>query len=150
MPYCLTVSGLPRGLCGPLRLVAVEAIAEQPSVCIKQDCRGPSPYVAEVTIPMLAWVCDARGCTHCGNTQVTVCCRLPPGCANARGSLMAAAEVRLADGGCPSCVPTFDVRLQVCVEVYMVRMEPCGSKEGKKCPPFPPKPMYPQPHWYYE
>lgn len=142
----LTVCGLPCGICPPLRLIGLETACQEPSVCLIEDCCGPSPIVAEVTIPLMAWVCDAIGQTYCGQTQVTVCCGMPGGCAREDGLLVATADVRLHDPGCCVCGTVFTVRLQVCVDVYMIRMSPCGPKTGCRMPfASPSLPMYPQP-----
>lgn len=145
---CVVVSGLPCGICGPLRLMALEPAKKEPCVRILEDCRGPSPFVAEVLIPLVAWVQDSTGCTHCGHTQVKAYCSMPSCCDRASGALVALADVRLVDVCGLSCIPEFEVRLQIFVEVYMVRIEPCKHLRKKECMPFSSMPMYPQPTWY--
>ncbi len=145
---CIAVSGLPCNICGPLRLLGLESTGEKPDVRLLEDCRGPSPWIAEVTIPLLAWVQDATGCTHCGQTQVKAYCSMPSCCDHASAALVACAEVRLVDACGLSCTPEFEVRLQIFVEVYVVRVEPCKCHRKKECALFPQMPMYPQPAWY--
>ena len=145
LPACLTVTCLPCGLCGPFTLLAVEPCGE-PAVQIRRTCRGPSPFVAEVTIPLTAWVCDGSGCRHAGSAEAVMSVRISEACACGPGTLMASADVRLQDPGCPSRCPTFDARLAVCAEVFRICMGPCGRERGnERC--FDTRPMFPQPWW---
>lgn len=139
LPACLTVSGLPCGLCEPVYVTAVEACGEI-AVRMLDAC------LAEAEIPLTVWVCDAAGRNACGAASVRLRCRIAA--AGSRGgSLVAQAAVRLVDSGC-GCGQRFEVRLAVWLEVYLVRLEPCGARphDGPPPPP-PPKPLYPQP-WY--
>jgi len=146
-PARLCVTGLPQGLCQPLRLVCVEPGNEEPCIAVKRNCSGPFPMVAEVTVPLVVWVCDARGRKCSGCAKTVICVNIPARCGCDQGIFMASADVRLADPGCPACQPVFDVRLQTRAEVYLVRLEPCGRTCQRECL-FPQLPMYPQPcHW---
>ncbi len=145
MPECISVSGLPLGISEPLCLVGLEAGCEEPSVCIKESCRGSSPAVAEVTVPLKAWVRDACGRTYCGFSQMTVFVRMPASCLRERGTVLADAEVRLVDAGRPACRATFDIRVEVCVKVAVIRMESRGCE--RDCGFMNNLPYYPQP-WF--
>ena len=146
LPVRLDVSGLPCGLVGPVQLLALEPDGGQPTVRVREDCFGPTPQIAEVSIPLIAWVRDAAGCTHCGRTEAVVCVSLPRGCCRGPGTFCAEASVRLVESEC-SCTSVFEACVSVRVEVYMVRMEPasCGSDRGCPCPRPSPMPMYPEP-----
>ena len=142
----LRVTGLPRGACGPWTLAGLETSCEEPCVRVRRNCRGPSSFVAEVTVPLTAWVCDANGCRHAGNTEVVICVRISDACGCGPGSLMASADVRLQDPGCPSPCLTFDVRLAVFAEVFRIWVGSCGRERGNECR-FDSRPMFPQPWW---
>ncbi len=143
MSESLIVSGLPAGLCEPMALIGVEICGDVTVRMLHSAC-GPSPAVAEVTVPLTAFVRDARGCTYTGCTSLIVCCHLPCACQRTGGPLVAAARVRLIDGGC-SIRATFDARLDVSIEVFAVESEPCGAS----CPRDwqSPQNFYPQPHY---
>lgn len=147
MPERLYVSGLPGGICTPLTLTGIESSREQPCINLRSGCRGPSPVIAEVTVPLIAWVCDANGCTHCGSTQIVLCVKMPSSCATCDGAFLANACVRLIES-CRSCEPIFNVRLSVSAEVYMIRTNPCVNpcNPSNQCC-FPQKPMFPQPFY---
>ena len=147
MPSTICVSGLPACVCMPLQLIAIEQTCAQPEVCLRPQCRGPWPMVAEVTIPLKAWVCDAQGCTHCGEAEVTVCVNMPSSCCGQEGALLAAACIRLFETGAASCDARFCVRLQVSVEVYLVGVQQCRRPDPCACV-FPQLPLYPQPQPY--
>lgn len=148
IPETLCVTGLPTGICTPITLTAIEASRDQPSVNLRKDCRGPSPIIAEVSVPLIAWVCDANGRTHCGYTQVVICVRMPAPCAACDGAFLANACVRLIES-CRSCEPVFNVRLEVSAEVYMIRVNPCANSCANPSNPccFPQKPLFPQPFY---
>ncbi|MCL1963754.1 MAG: hypothetical protein FWF69_01660 [Firmicutes bacterium] len=144
VPATICVTGLPCGVCGPWTLLALEPTCEEPCVRIKHNCRGPSPTVAEVVVPLIAWVCDANGCRHAGCAEAVICVSIARACACAHGAFMATADVRLQDAGCPVCGPTFEVRLRVCAEVFVVWMDSCGRRAECDCF-FDNRPFYPQP-----
>ncbi len=144
LPERLSVTGLPMGLLEPLTLVGVEQSCDAPTVCVKETRRGPAAVVAEVRIPLVAWVRDRRGRVCAGYTQFTACVPLPRGCVCQPGAYVAEAQVRLVNGGPPVTCPTFDVRLAVCVQVFMVQMPPRGRCGRGACDPFFSMPLYPQ------
>lgn len=135
------------GLCPPLMLKGLEVSQSKPDVCIKRCARGPSSALAEVTIPLTAWVCDSNGRVCCGESQITVCVRMPNSCICSDGMLMASACIRLIDAGGVRCEPIFCVRLELLVEVFLVRVNPCQCKNNQ-CQ-MPSLPMFPQPHYLF-
>lgn len=143
MTETICVSGLPGDLCAPFTLQGLEVSQEQPTVNIRRHCGGPSPVVAEVTVPLIAWVCDAVGRTHCGVSQIVICVRMPSSCAACNGVFLANACVRLIETGCSRSGPVFDVRLEVMAEVFLILANPCANRSAL-CR-FPQKPMFPQP-----
>lgn len=162
LPVCLEVTGLPCGLCGPFTLLSVEADGNNVQILPQADsCCGPCAQSAQARIPLLVRVCDGCGCQYCGAAEVCVPVRAPrgDGCSAFGGSLTAIGGVRLAGGCGAACEPVFSVRLEVWVDVYLIRMEPCGHGEPpppkprpNPCPPpsqgprpFPPPPPFPAP-----
>lgn len=141
----LTVDGLPECAQPPFTLMAVCAAGE-PSWT-----ESPDPVrrmvCLHVTVPLLCQVRDGCGSVHTGRSclEVDTALRLPvPQGECWRNALMVLPCVRLV------CVPggssgaCFDVQLEVLVESYMVRWEPClPQSQRPACPPD--LPLYPQP-----
>lgn len=149
--FCATlrVSGLPCGA-PPFYLEGLEVADDPPRVRVVESGGCMCGLTAQVEIPLIAYVRDGCGQIRCGTTSVTVRCRVPEG-GHRRGTLMATADVRLIGAECAQ-TPCFEARLALCVEVYRVRLEPCGARRdpgGDSPPPRPPfyphLPMYPQP-----
>lgn len=133
------------GFCPPFTLTGLEVADSQLLTCVQRRARGPSPELVEVTIPLIAWVCDAHGCTCCGSSQISVCVRMPTCCLSNDGTLMASACLRLINAGQACDGLSFCVRLEVLVEVYLVRID-SSSCRPNLCPPLN-LPMFPQPRF---
>ena len=135
MDACLRVEGIPRCACGPFAIESVEAACEEARVIGGPPCGcGPSAACVDVVIPLNVSVCDGCGRRYCGTSELCVRVRAPVCACAPGGSLMALAGVRLVGACCSACEPVFDVRLEVWVDVYMVRLEPCGRR-APECPP---------------
>lgn len=106
---------------------------------------GP-PLGYRVTIPLMCQVHDGCGCIHTGQSSITMEVCLRPNCPSAecwRASLQVLPCVRLICADCSqnSC---FAAQLEVVVEAYLLRWEPCAT--GIPCKPSCPElPLYPQP-----
>lgn len=100
-----------------------------------------------VTIPLLCLVRDEQGCLQEGRAQVAVDTSLPlttPQAECWRDQLMLLPCVRLMVPGVTGQGGCFDAPLEIRLESYLVRWEPCLPQgEQSACPP--PLPLYPQP-----
>lgn len=142
---CLPIEGLPTCAEPPFKLIAVHAVGE-PS-WLQQTDPARRLLCLHVTIPLLCQVEDCRGCMHCGRSCVEVDTTLhlpihPSECW--RNSLMVLPCVRLICAACPVETPAFQAQLEIHLESYMIRWEPCTSTLPKpECPPS--LPLYPPP-----
>lgn len=130
MAACIAVEGLPCGLRGPFAVLSIEPAGE-PRIAPPCGCRSVS-RCADAVIPLAVWICDGCGGRFCGTAELRIRVRVPscpPG-----ANLIAQADVRFIGGDTAPCRPVFDVRLEVCVDVYAVRMEPCGRGERRERP----------------
>ena len=126
----------------PLTLMSVHESGAQPSWTPlgEPDCAGR--VMVRVTLPVCAQVSDACGqrFSATGQVDAEVCLRLPGG---GYTSLFLLPCVRLlcADGCADG--PVFHTRLQVVLDAYAVRPEPCMLRRPE--PACPDLPLYPPP-----
>ena len=140
----LTVEGLPACAEGPLTLLEVMACGEPTWETL--DCDDSRLSFLRVRVPLHCLVRDRCGSVHTGRAAITVDMRLRLSSPRAecwRSCLMVLPCVRLICIPCASECPTFDVLLEVLVEAYMTRWEPCLS--GPPKPACPDLPLFPQP-----
>lgn len=139
----LEVEGLPACAQPPFTLVCVSPCGE-PAWEPVPDGR---PLHFHVCIPLICQVRDACGCLHCGkacisaNICLSAACPLPE-CW--RSSMLVLPCVRLVCA-CASQDTCFDAQLEVMLEAYLLRWEPCMSSQPCK-PRCPDLPLYPQPY----
>lgn len=140
----LTVDGLPMGLEPPLTLLSVTACG----TCTWEELPAETPRTQRlrVTVPLQCRVRDRCDTVATGRAAITVdvCLRMHVPAAECwRGSFMAIPCVRLICAPCPADTPIFDVLLEVMVEAYITRWEPCLN--GPPKPACPDLPLFPQP-----
>ena len=140
---CLTLSGLE---CArpPLSLLSVRESGAQPSWTPpgEPDCAGRISL--KVCIPVCAQVADSCGqrFTATAMVEAETCLRLPPSCAGFYSLFIVPCVRLICAEGC-SDGPTFQVRLQIALDLYAVRPEPCMLRGPE--PACPDLPLYP-PH----
>ena len=141
----LTVDGLPMSAEGPLTLLEVTACGQPTWETI--DCDDPRATWLRVHVPLACLVRDHCNKTYTGRAAITVDVRVRhshPRSECWRSNLMVLPCVRLICIPCSSENAVFDVLLEVLVEVYMTRWEPClAGPEPKPC--CPDLPLFPQP-----
>ncbi len=138
----LQVEGLPCCVRPPFALVSVSPAGEPAWA----PCGEGRALRFQVEIPLLCQVRDGCGSLHQGRSAISTQVCLRPGCPAPecwRASLQVLPCVRLI---CAECSQTacFAAQLEVLVEAYMLRWEPCAT--GIPCkPPCPELPLYPPP-----
>lgn len=141
----LSVDGLPMGAEAPFTLLEVTACG-QPTWETLED-NDPRATCLRVRVPLACLVRDRCNHTYTARSAITVDVRLRhnhPRSECWRSNLMVLPCVRLICIPCSSETSTFDVLLEVLVEAYMTRWEPCLSgPEPKPC--CPDLPLFPQP-----
>lgn len=140
----LAVDGLPVDAEPPLTLLEVTPCG-QPS-WETLDCCDPRMTVLRVKVPLTAQVRDRCNRLYAGRAAITVDIRLRHAGPRAecwRSNLLVLPCVRLICVPCSAETPCFDVLLEVLVEAYMARWEPCLSGPAK--PVCPDLPLFPQP-----
>lgn len=141
----LTVEGLPMSAEAPYTLLEVTSCGQPSWELI--DCDDPRTVKLHVHVPLMCQVCDRCNRRYTGRSAITADVCLRTNCRRSecwRGSVMVLPCVRLICVPCPAEQPTFDVLLEVLVEAYMARWEPCLSGEPPK-PCCPDLPLFPQP-----
>lgn len=141
--FALEVEGLPACAQPPYALVSVYPCGD-PGWEPVPDGR---PLHFRVTIPLLCQVRDGCGCIHTGRGSISLCMQLHPSCPLPecwRSCMMVLPCVRLV---CAECSHTacFQTQLEVMVEAYLLRWEPCMGQQPCK-PKCPELPLYPQPY----
>ena len=141
---CLSVEDIPDSAQLPLTLINVVACGE----CSWEPLPGESNRVCQlrVTVPLCCQVRDQCGTVFTGHAALTVDVPLrlsvsPSECW--RNSVMVLPCVRLVCLPCPADGTVFEVQLEILVEAYMTRWEPCLT--GTPRPACPDLPLYPQP-----
>lgn len=141
---CLRVEDLPDCLQMPLTLLSVTCCG----ACSWEPMAGESNRICQlrVTIPLCCQVQDPCGEVFVGHASLTVEVPLRLSVSSTecwRNSIMVLPCVRMAGTPCGSNCAVFDVQLEVLVEAYMTRWEPCLT--GTPRPVCPDLPLYPQP-----
>lgn len=144
-----------RRCCTELQVDELPCCAKPPfALCGVSPCGEPAweplpggrPLCYSITVPVLCQVRDACGCVHSGRGAITVEVCLTPNCPAAecwRSCMMVLPCVRLVCAEC-SHSACFTAQLEVLVEAYLLRWEPCMT--GQPCKPRCPElPLYPQP-----
>lgn len=138
----LQVEGLPCQAQPPYTLTSVSPAGE-PSW---EPLTGAQGLSYCVSIPLVCQVRDACGCLYCGHAHITTQVCLTP-CRPAhecwRSCMMVLPCVRLICAQ-SACEPCFTAQLEVLVEAYLLRWEPCGTAQTCK-PRCPELPLYPHP-----
>lgn len=141
---CLELCGLPDCIEGPLTLICVSACGESTWEAVPVD--SPHVLCLRVTIPLHCQVRDRCGAIHAARASITTEVTLRLSCPAAecwRHQMLLLPCVRLACPPCPSECSRFDVQLELLVEAYLIRWEPCST--GVSQPACPQLPLYPQP-----
>lgn len=141
----LKVDGLPTDAEAPLTLLEVTACGQPTWETL--DCDDPRATWLHVHVPLSCLVRDRCNRVYTGRSAITVDVRLRhthPRSECWRSNLMVLPCVRLICIPCSSETACFDVLLEVLVEAYMTRWEPCLSGEQPK-PCCPDLPLFPQP-----
>lgn len=144
---CLCTQLEVRGLCTEeaLTLVSVQQSGAQPwwTPLDETDCHGRLPIC--VSIPVCVQLCDACGKAHHATAVVEVETTLSLPCRREelwRHTLLIVPCVRLL-GAEDSCDNRFRVKLQISLELFMLRPEVFQVRRHEpKCPDLP---LYPQP-----
>ena len=139
-----------QGLCScpPYRLLSVQPSGAQPWWTPLESHGPDSRNHIRVSIPVCCQVCDGEGCTHTVTSVVEAEVSYRPCCpqADGRSSLFIVPCVRLTGGDVCSEDPVFCVQLEVSLEMYLLRPEPCAMHRPE--PACPELPLYPiPPHW---
>lgn len=141
----LQVEGLPLCPDACLTLTDVRAVGEPLWTQRTDPCRRA--LCLHVTIPLACLVRDEQGCQHEGRVQVELDTCLPlttPPAECWRDQMMLLPCVRLMCPGVTGRGGCFDAQLEIRLESYLIRWEPClPPGEKPACPP--PLPLYPQP-----
>lgn len=141
----LCVNGLPATLEPPLTLLEVTSCGQCSWEVLSRE--GFRALCLRVHVPLCCQVRDRCNTLATGNASISVDVRLrfcAPQGECWRGSFLALPCVRLVCIPCASEQPVFDALLEVLVEAYLARWEPCMN--GNPPPICPPDlPLFPQP-----
>ena len=122
----------------PLTLMSVHESGAQPSWTPlgEPDCAGR--VMVRVTVPVCAQVSDACGQRFAATGQVDaeVCLRLPGACHGYYSLFLLPCVRLLCADGCAEG-PVFHARLQVVLDAYAVRPEPCMLRRPEPACPGP-------------
>ncbi len=142
------MEGLPPRLPEPLTVCQICAANQPP--CWQEDemCRNePRAIILLVQIPLEVVVRDGVGCLHRGRSEILMRVRVALCCP--RGECWQNQWVLLPSVRMNGCADycgdaTFCVKLEACLEAYLVRQEAVFRQECRPmCPP--PLPLYPHP-----
>ncbi len=139
----LALDGLPACARPPYRLMAVQQSGAQPW-WTPLDHQGPDVRQhIRICIPVCCQVCDCEGKMYHATAVVEaeVSYRMPT--ENWRCSLFIVPSVRLCGGDVCAEEACFCVKLEICLELYLLRPEPCAMHRPE--PPCPELPLYPIP-----
>ena len=141
----LTLEGVPPCAQPPYTLVMVQQSGAQPWWSPLENHLDGRLRI-RVSIPVCCQVRDACGKLFTATSVVTVEASLRPLCPMSecwRHNLYVVPFVRLCGTDCTSDCATFAVRLEICMDIYLLRPEPCMMRRAE--PPCPDLPLYPQP-----
>lgn len=143
-----------RRSCVTLQVEGLPCCAKPPfTLCSVSPCGEPEWEPLDgralrfrVKLPLLCQVRDACGCLHSGQAAISVEVCLTPTCPAPecwRSCMTVLPCVRLVCADC-SQDGCFNTQLEVLVEAYLLRWEPCMTNLPCK-PKCPELPLYPQP-----
>lgn len=142
----LKIEGLPCCAQPPFKLVMVQQSGAQPWWTPLENQNSKGRLCFKVCIPVCCQVCDSCGKLYDATAVVEVEASLRPSCAMSdcwRHSIFISPCVRLCAAECFSEDCVFEVELQISLDIFMVRPEPCMMhKPERDCPDIP---LYPQP-----
>lgn len=137
---------LPDCACPPYTLLSLTQSGAQPWWSpVEHHCPDQRSYI-KVFIPVCLKLCDSEGRTWhtTAVVEAEVSYRPPMGYGEHRsGSLFIVPCLRLTGGERCSESGTFCVQLEICLELYVLRPEPCAMHHHEL--PEKPLPLYPQP-----
>lgn len=142
----LELDGLPECATPPYQLIMVQQSGAQPWWTPMENHGPDTRYHIRVHIPVCCQVRDACGvCYHASAVvEAEVSFRSPvPSSECWRHSLFIVPCVQLTGGELCSEDPVFCATLEVCLEIFLLRPEPCAMHRHE--PPCPELPLYPQP-----
>lgn len=142
--FCLRIEGVSECAQPPFTLLSVTACGEPTWESL--PCDNRRQQLLRVTVPVACQVRDCGGCAYTGHASicVDVCVNLTTPAGECwRNNLMILPCVRLVCVPCASDDLCFEAQLEVLLEVYMIRWEPCMV--GVPKPVCPDLPLYPQP-----
>ncbi|MBE5801295.1 MAG: hypothetical protein E7319_03305 [Clostridiales bacterium] len=149
----LMLEDLPECAMPPFRLVMVQQSGAQPW-WTPLESHGPDTRMhINVYIPVCCQVCDAAGKMYHATSLVKAQISFRPPCPPSdcwRHSIFIVPCVRLIGGEVCSDDSSFCAKLEICLEIYLLRPEPCTVHHPE--PAAPELPLYPQPrqssmHW---
>ncbi len=142
----LQLEGLPCCVQPPITLVMVQQ-SGAPAWWTPLENKGPYAQLClRIMIPVCCQVKDACGCHYAATSVVEVDTCLSPSCPPSdwwRYKIVIVPCVRLCCGPVVSQDACFQAQLEVAMEVYLTRPEPCMMRAAE--PPCPDLPLYPQP-----
>lgn len=141
----LNVRDLPTCAAPPLTLLSLRQGCQEPRWEMLPASNQRQLCLA-LTLPVDCQVRDANGCLYTGHTEISVDAALRlsfPACECWRNSLSVFPCIRLVQCAAASCNGCFEAEVEVLVELYMTRWEPCMA--GVPKPVCPDLPLYPQP-----
>ena len=128
----------------PYRLLSVQQSGAQPWWTPVDNHAPDTRQHIRLSIPVCCQVCDSEGRTHSASAVVEVeVSYRAGGTDNGRNSLFIVPCVRLTGGDVCSDTGCFCVQLEVSVELYLLRPEPCTMHHPE--PVCPELPLYPMP-----
>ena len=142
----LQVEGLPNCAKAPYTLLNVTQSCASPWWETAQRNVGRRQICLCISIPVSCEVRDCEGCIHTGSAVVEMEAVMNLNCPREecwRHCLMLIPCVRMVCRPVCSQDLCFDTQLEVIVEMYLVRWEPCPA--GPPKPACPDLPLYPQP-----
>lgn len=142
---CLRLEGLPECAEPPYKLVMVQQSGAQPWWTPLEGHLDGRLRI-RVSVPVCCQVCDACGKLYHATSTVEVEASIRPPCPLSecwKHNLYVVPFVRLCRVDCTSECPVFEVKLEVCMDIYLLRPEPCLMRRAE--PPCPELPLYPQP-----
>lgn len=130
--------------CAPYRLLSVQPSGAQPWWTPVENHAPDARRQIRVSIPVCCQVCDGEGRTFCASTVVEAEVSYRSGCGDSgRVSLFIVPCVRLTGGDVCSEDGCFCVQLEVNLELYLLKPEPCAMHRPE--PACPELPLYPVP-----
>ncbi len=139
----LCLSGLSECAEPPYTLVSVAAAPQQPSWEM-QPQPSPGRLLLHVAVPLVCQVRDRCGAVYTATATLEsdVCLRLACSPAECwRNALMVMPCVRLCSIPCNSDDCCFDAQLEVLIDAYMTRWEPCKPQPACQSCGKPPRPQ---------